>query len=614
MQDFYPLFALNPQPMLIYYPEKGVIGLANEAMQLAYGYTQSELSKMDLLDFEADLPQSTIIFHSQAYETLHQRKDGSLLQVEVRIKDIIFNQENVQLVLIHDVTNYKKQEEELRLAKQRTEEASHAKELFLASVSHEIRTPMNAIMGMSYLLAKTDLAPTQKSYNDTIQISAANLLAIINDILDMSKISAGKMTLEVVGFRLSELVSNLCNAIRYKSEEKGIGLFMEIDRRIAPVLLGDPLRLYQVILNLVSNAIKFTDKGQVEIECKLLSHTQATQIIQFKVIDSGKGIDPEKLEKIFEAFSQEDDSISREYGGTGLGLSISKNLVQLFGSKLEVSSTKSTGTTFSFTLELSIGDVEDIPQKEQEIGKAQIQQSLEGINILLVEDHDINLFVATSILEQWNIKPDIATNGKEAIKAIKQKKYDVVLMDIQMPVMGGIEATKIIRKDLKSQVPIIALTANVIKTDIEKYLTAGMNDYISKPFEPATLLKKILEQTNRIFNMQKMYDLPKLRKMFNENEAVIKKMLSMFVDNTPTLLQEMQDAYKITNYPRVKEIAHKIKATIKTLGSEDLGMQYEIIEQFTSKAVDNPIQLGQFLQNIVLQTTALINEIQGDLV
>lgn len=599
--------------MLVYHTEKGLIGLANEAMQQTYGYSQEELSQMDLIDLEADVPHSTLSFLSQAYETTHQRKDGSFLQVEVTVKDLTLEGEEVQLILIRDVTAYKKQAEELRLAKQRAEEASHAKELFLASVSHEIRTPMNAIMGMSYLLAKTDLAPLQKNYNDTIRVSAENLLVIINDILDMSKITAGKMTLENVGFLLSELIQNLCNTIRYRAEEKGIGLFTEIDRRISPILLGDPLRLYQVLLNLVSNAIKFTEKGQVEIECSLVKNNASTQLIEFKVIDSGKGIDKDKLEQIFEAFAQEDETVSREYGGTGLGLSISKNLVQLFGGKLEVQSTKSTGTTFSFILEMGIGEDEDIPQKEQDIGKAQIQKSLEGLRVLLVEDHDINAFVATSIMAQWNIKPELATNGKEAIRLIRQNQYDVVLMDIQMPVMGGIEATKIIRKDLKSQVPIIALTANAIKTDIEKYLAAGMNDHISKPFEPNLLLKTILSVTNFHFTMNKSYDLPKLRELFDNNEALVRKMLMLFLNSTPPLIAQIQEARKMERYKEVGQVIHKIKSSVKTLGAAELGELCQKLESYATEPNASPAHVHEMLDNVLPKIEGLLQEIQQDL-
>ena len=526
---------------------------------------------------------------------------------------MIFDGQEAQLVLIRDITTYKQQEEELRQAKQRAEEASHAKELFLASVSHEIRTPMNAIMGMSYLLEKTILTPQQKIYNDTIKVSAENLLIIINDILDMSKISAGKMTLESVGFKLTNLIENLGNTIRYRAEEKGIGLFTEIDRRITPILLGDPLRLNQILLNLVSNAIKFTDKGQVEIECKLLESTQATHTIQFKVIDSGKGIDKNKLEKIFEAFSQEDESISREYGGTGLGLSISKNLVHLFGSKLEVESTKSTGTTFAFTLELGIGDQEDLPQKQQEINITKVRKHLEELRVLLVEDHEMNLFVATSILAQWGIKPDIALNGKEALKRIRQYKYDIVLMDIQMPIMGGIEATKIIRKDIKSDVIIVALTANAIKTDIDKYLSVGMNKHLAKPFEPSALLNIMVETIVTTKKMDTIYNLPKVRQMFDYNEAIVKKMLALFVEKTPQMLQQLEEAYAQKRYVVVSQIAHKLKSSVKTLGADILGIELQTLEEVAIEVIKDLTEMDTLMESIKENTIALITEIQSDL-
>ncbi len=606
MQDFYSLFLLNPQPMLLYYPAQKRIGITNEALQVTYGYTQEELSTMDLPALESVMPLKKT-------GTIHQRKDGTWLQVEVSRKDLIFDGQEAQLVLIRDITTYKQQEEELRQAKQRAEEASHAKELFLASVSHEIRTPMNAIMGMSYLLEKTILTPQQKIYNDTIKVSAENLLIIINDILDMSKISAGKMTLESVGFKLTNLIENLGNTIRYRAEEKGIGLFTEIDRRITPILLGDPLRLNQILLNLVSNAIKFTDKGQVEIECKLLESTQATHTIQFKVIDSGKGIDKNKLEKIFEAFSQEDESISREYGGTGLGLSISKNLVHLFGSKLEVESTKSTGTTFAFTLELGIGDQEDLPQKQQEINITKVRKHLEELRVLLVEDHEMNLFVATSILAQWGIKPDIALNGKEALKRIRQYKYDIVLMDIQMPIMGGIEATKIIRKDIKSDVIIVALTANAIKTDIDKYLSVGMNKHLAKPFEPSALLNIMVETIVTTKKMDTIYNLPKVRQMFDYNEAIVKKMLALFVEKTPQMLQQLEEAYAQKRYVVVSQIAHKLKSSVKTLGADILGIELQTLEEVAIEVIKDLTEMDTLMESIKENTIALITEIQSDL-
>ena len=386
-----------------------------------------------------------------------------------------------------------KQNLELTNAKNKAELSSIAKEQFLANMSHEIRTPLNGIDGMAKLLEKTLLTKEQKEYNLAIRTSSDNLLVIINDILDFSKIEAGKLSIEEIGFSLNESINRVINTMSYKAEEKGINLALEIDANISEILIGDPTRLNQIIINLLNNAIKFTSKGCVTLKCKLVEKTSTQNKIKFEVIDTGIGIDSRKISKIFGSFSQEDGSTTRKFGGTGLGLTISKQLVELFNGELKVISEKGKGAIFYFTVEYPIGSLKDWLKEEAAVMN---WESLEHKKVLLVEDNKINQLLAATILKNWKMKVEVAENGLIAIEKLKDENFDVVLMDMQMPIMGGIEATVIIREELKLSIPIIALTARAIKGIDKECMEAGMNDYISKPFNQSELFNKILNLIN----------------------------------------------------------------------------------------------------------------------
>lgn len=394
----------------------------------------------------------------------------------------------------HSLMKGNKALNELIKAKKELETSMKVKEQFLANMSHEIRTPMNAIVGFTNLLLKTKIELEQKQYVDAIKTSGENLLVIINDILDFSKIQSGKFSFESIELSLSQVISTVTELMLQKSVEKNIKLSTKIDSQIPNKLIGDPTRLSQILLNLVGNAIKFTDKGEVRIEANLISGSESTVDLQFSVIDTGIGISEDKQSTIFQGFTQASNETTRKYGGTGLGLTIVKQLVELQGGQISVKSEMAIGSTFTFNL----------PFKKVEqgaIGKINTYKmdgkitSIEGLNILLVEDNLLNQVLAKKVLTDWKWDVDIAENGLIAYEKAKTGDYDIILMDIQLPEMDGYEATRSIRKIEnveKRDVPIIAMTAHAMSGEAEKCINAGMNEYISKPFDVKVLYNKII--------------------------------------------------------------------------------------------------------------------------
>jgi PAS domain S-box-containing protein len=389
-----------------------------------------------------------------------------------------------------DVTPQKHLEASLREAKAQAEISSRAKQDFLANMSHEIRTPMNAILGMSQLLAQTELNGPQASYLHAISASAENLLVIINDILDLSKIDAGHMAIERIGFSPQEVLAQVQKTLLYKAEEKGLSFITQLGPGVPPVLFGDPYRLTQILLNLAGNSVKFTEHGSVTVACSLLKTLPDGEVsVEFAVGDTGIGMDADFLTQIFENFSQEDSSVSRKFGGTGLGLGISKKLVQLLGGELLVSSQKNWGTTSRFTLRLAVATPADLPQPKASPDLSSLRYALRGKRVLLVEDNAFNRMLAGVFLSNLAMEVTEAANGEIAVALAKTQPFDLVLMDVQMPVMDGYEATAMLRQEQGLAVPIIALTANAISGEREKCLAVGMNDYLTKPFQEGDLIR-----------------------------------------------------------------------------------------------------------------------------
>ena len=434
----------------------------------------------------------------------YQSKQRSNLILKVNNKEI--ESQNQQITKAQN--EILKKNIELRLAKERAETASIAKQNFLSNMSHEIRTPLNAVIGFSDILLQENPKEEQLEYLKAIKFSGENLLVLVNDILDITKIEEGKITLENIDFDIKELLLRVSQLHKNMAREKGLSLKTTIDDNLQAQVVGDPVRLTQILNNLLTNAIKFTEQGEVAMNVSLLNKVKDHQKISFRIIDSGIGISREQLSKIFERFEQANTDTTRKYGGSGLGLTITKYLLQLHHSEIVVESTLNKGSEFSFEIDYKLSENPDLSDDLliQEYGGDDL---LKGKQVLIAEDNELNLEVVQRFLVRWNTTVESATNGEEAYHMAQKKPYDLILMDLQMPVMDGYAAAKKIRADsrcLSKLTPIMALTADVMNSEMNSLIIKhGFSDFITKPFNPSELKRKIIkilvpELQNRIRN------------------------------------------------------------------------------------------------------------------
>lgn len=432
---------------------------------------------------------------------------------------------------------------------------------------------MNGVLGMASLLSRTDLNLQQQEYVSIIRNSGSHLLSILNDVLDMAKISAGKLELEHTVFNLADTIRAATQLLAFRAAEKNIGFELALPEQPLPLVLGDPHRLRQVLLNLLSNAIKFTTQGYARLHCQLKMETPETLIVSFQVTDTGIGVALDKQEAIFESFNQAYADTTRHFGGTGLGLAISSSLVEQLGGHLLLCSTPGVGSTFGFALPFALAGAENRLAKTLVTTPA-VAEQVKGWRVLLVEDHDVNRQLAQLVLEQYEIVVDAAASGTEALDLFERTYYDVVLMDIQMPDMSGLDVTTAMRRHhnfVRAHTPIIALTANVLRSDNEKYLAVGMNDCLAKPFEEEELLGKILAvRKARATSVTPFFNLSGLYQIAHGKPSFVRRILESFVTSTPTLAARLQHNLSITNWTNIAACVHQLKPILKLLQVDKL--------------------------------------------
>ncbi len=635
-----PLFTISPE---------GKITDMNHASENITGIKREQLINTDFFDYFTE-PQKA----REAYQEVFAKGfvvDCPLIIKDHKLTDVLLNgsvykdaQSKVLgvVVVARDITEQKRIEKEFTEAKvfaelatalaeeakskaesatTIAEEAVKSKQQFLSNMSHEIRTPMNAIIGFTKVVLKTDLSAKQREYLVAIKMSGDALIVLINDILDLAKVDAGKMTFEQIPFKMSLSISAMLHLFETKIQEKNLELIKIYDAAIPEVLVGDPVRLHQIILNLVSNAVKFTSKGKIIVKVHLQSEDLENVILEFSITDTGIGIPESKLGKVFDNFQQASSGTSRLYGGTGLGLAIVKQLVEPQGGHIDVVSEVEKGTTFSFTLPFK--KTTQIAELDTEL--LELDSDIKDIKVLVVEDIALNQLLMKTILDDFGFERDIAGNGLIAIEKLKTKSFDIILMDLQMPEMNGFETTDYIRNIMNSKIPIIALTADVTTVDLAKCKAIGMNDYIAKPVDERVLYNKIiglvkkpipikLNGDNEIVKMdgKKCIDLDYLIHRTKSNPVLMMEMISLYLEQTPPLVVAMKQSYANKDWDLLHAAIHKMIPSFAIMGiSPDVENMARKVKEFagTQNQSDGISEMVLELEQVCVQAcNELTNE------
>ena len=569
----------------------GVIIHANESFCEMSGFSIEELFGKDggemLLDeFEKERMKernaSRIEGEEDVYELRILNKERETRYWLVSAAPLLGDDGNIHgSIGIHwDITHLKEMEFELKEAKRKAEESSKAKAMFLANMSHEIRTPLNGIVGMAEQLAQSQLDADQRYFTDIMRSASSTLLSIINDVLDISKIESGKFSIETVSFNLNENIRRTLSIFEEKTRLAGISLDIELmdDRGI--MHLGDPHRLSQVLFNIVGNAIKFTNDGYVRVTSKLERGENDICLVSFAIEDTGVGMDMIYLTKVFEAFSQEDASITRKFGGSGLGLSISRSIVQIMGGTIAIQSEKGKGTRVDIRIPMRISNDKT---KQEIVEMTDLQKSLKGLRVLAVEDNELNRMVLQVILKKCEVSVSIAHNGQEAIDLIQEKEFDIVLMDVQKPILDRLEAKRFIRQDLKYSITIIGLSANAMREEVEICKQAGMNDYLVKPYSERALVEVMKKWSTEVrtpdlaqveFSSERELDLSVLKQYVGNDTEVLKDVVKGYLEHLPPQLDRLELALVGSDVSALRHELHQLKASMEIIGVRPEGLSF----------------------------------------
>ncbi|QJX46380.1 PAS domain S-box protein [Hymenobacter taeanensis] len=633
---------IDTAPNLIYLKDiAGNYVLANQATAQLYKLTAEELVRTpaqeleriypDMARYRLDDEQVIRTRQELAHEDTFTSAEGEVHWFNSIKRPFLLADGTVQVLGVdNEITDLKETELALQKAKEIAEENAQSRQNFLTNMSHEIRTPMNGIMGITELLTKTPLNEQQRQYLQHIQHSAENLLVVINDILDMAQLGAGRIRVEAVPFQLDEVLKASCQSLLHTATTKGINLHLQLPAPNVPMrVIGDPYRLRQVLLNLLNNAVKFTERGNVLLTCRRVSNPNGPLLLQFSVLDTGIGISAGQLQAMFEPFAQASASTAREYGGSGLGLSISRGLVELLGGELTAESHLHKGSTFRFTLPFEVATDQEPIQAEEPITNYQM---LGRRHILLAEDNAVNQMLVRTMLEGWGLEVDVASSGPEALAKFWRRPYDVVLMDIQMPGLDGVATTRRLREHpdaARAATPVVALTAHAMQGEAERYLQAGLDAYLSKPFKEHDLFRTISGLLSGAVpprpvpapeppaaapdETAPLYNLTSLRRHTNSDEGFVRRLVNIFIQTTPPTVEQLEIGLANQDRSEIAATAHHLKSSVDGLGVQRL---YPILREL-EKANSSPetvdfAQLASLVAQVRQTTDEVIKQLREE--